>query len=78
MTSLVPYGDSDEDDDEASTLENGEPASKGVVKRRKLEAFRGSDVDTSDKKSKVHTSLGISASNPLKGDWVCYCFIPGD
>lgn len=77
MTSLVPYGDSDEDEDQTGISRNEEHAFQGVGKR-KLEAFHGSNVEVSDKKSRVHTSLGILASDPLKGDWVSYCFIPGE
>jgi hypothetical protein len=71
MTSLVPYSDSDEDADETTTGKAPQNGSK-----RKLAAFREEGDPSSSNKGKVHTSLGISATNPIKGDWLCYCFVP--
>jgi hypothetical protein len=78
MTSLVPYASSDEEDEKG-----GDNKSHGRLdaKRKRLTPFDGRSADAKEaanKSTKVHTSLGISASRPIKGDWLCYAFIPSE
>lgn len=73
MTSLVPYASSSEDEEQNE-------ASKGDQKggKRKLAAFRSVGAESHETGNAVHTSLGITSSKPLKGDWLCHVYIPSE
>lgn len=72
MISLVPYGDSDDEEQALSLKEEEEPR-----KKKRLNAFN-SQQEVTSKRDNVHTSLGIAASKPIKGDWLCYAFVSGE
>lgn len=68
--SLVPYGDSDDEEKEVKQNEIGES----------VQIVSNDDDKTDDnlkaKDRLVHTSLGIARSEPVQGDWLCFVFLP--
>jgi hypothetical protein len=72
MTALVPYASSSDEDEPTVVADEDVTPSRP---RKRLAAFLEADAE-SRKPAKVHTSLGIAATKPLKGDWLSYAFIP--
>ncbi|PWN92495.1 hypothetical protein FA10DRAFT_300974 [Acaromyces ingoldii] len=83
--SLVPYAESESDKESdtagpSTTVKSGERDRDGVKakkKRKRLPAFDDAeDAGTSKEQRQVHTSTGVASTEPLKGDWLCYVFVP--
>ncbi|UZJ52881.1 hypothetical protein CBS101457_002201 [Exobasidium rhododendri] len=72
MTSLVPYASSSEEDEESSVRGDSATSTRS---RKRLAAFLEDETEAK-RTTKVHTSLGIAAAKPLKGDWLCYAYVP--
>lgn len=74
MTSLVPYASSDEED----TADVEEHRDGVQLRRARLSAFGERSGETEEGGARVHTSLGVAASRPLKGDWLSYAYVPSE
>lgn len=66
--SLVPYDDSDD--------EQEEPSVRKVADHVVVKEGGKRDENVQGMERMVYTSLGVARSEPVQGDWLCYVFLP--